>query len=233
MRHLYTGIHSIPAAPLFLEGSDCLISSTVAVSRMANLPPVHLESDVLDYMTGLQAGCVDTLAIPPEAAWAERRLVQHVARTYLLGNQDELSDDDFQAQLAWCNGAQFHENACFNSVLAVAMLSGAPRELVLPHLAARVALVPGTVVLLDSAQPFAVLHPGATTFEPSDYAAEDDRTVLCVLDLARDIPGLQLLMQFQEEIAAPPPSALALTDTMRVHAETGQWLDPAKPAISA
>lgn len=232
MRKLDIGIHPIPARPLLLESSHCLVSPTVAVSRLASFPPLALEQDALDYMQGTAVGNVDVMAVPPEAKSMERRLAHHVARTYHLGDGNQLSDDDYQSQVLWCHGASFHEDAVFDCVLAVMLWDGEARDLVLPHLGVVVPMTPGSVVLLDSAQPHGLLLPGHRTFDAAQYQNPASRSVFCTLDLPRDLPGLQKLMGYDTSPRIIPRDVFRMADDMGVDETCGSWV-PARFAVSA
>lgn len=224
MRKLDIGIHPIPARPLFLASGRCLVAPTIAVSRLAKFPPMALEQDALDYMENTAVGIVDVMSVPPEAVDMATRLAQHVARTYNLGNGDQLDEDDYQSQVLWCQGASFHEDAVFDCVLAVMLWQGDARDLVLPHLGVVVPMQPGTVVLLDSAQPHGLLLPGQRTFDASHYTDEASRSVFCTLDLPRFLPGLQTLMKFEQNPRALPPEVFRIADNMGVNETDGSWL---------
>jgi hypothetical protein len=232
MRKLESGIHHIPARPLFLESSNCLVSSTIAVSRLAALPNLHLESDVLEHMQGIMVGDVDVMAVPPEAAQVELRLAQHVARIYGLGDTNELTAFDCTSQVLWCQGAAFHEDAVFDSVTAVLLCEGDDRDLVLPHLGVVVPMTRGTVVLFDSAQPHGLLMPGHTTFDAQHYQQESARSVFCTLDLPRDLAGLKDLMQFEVDPRRISRDAFRLLGSTRVDSRNGSWIEHpvARPA---
>lgn len=230
MRQLDSGVHRLPARPLLLESSNCLVSAAVAVSHLQDFPGMHLESDAVDVMTSTPCGQVDTMAVPPEAAVAERRLREHVARIYRLGNGECLSDEDAPSQVLWCTGAAFHEDAVFNSVLAVALWHGADRDLVLPHLDVVVPMRRGTVVLFDSAQPHGLLKPGKRLFSAADFGGEPDRSVFCTLDLPRDLAGLCSLMQYVVEPRHVGRDVFRFGCDTGVNESTGAWM-PRRYAI--
>lgn len=224
MRKLDIGIHNIPARPLLLDSSFCLVSPTVAVSRLGTFPPLTLEQDVLDCMANTPAGTVDMVAVPPEAKAMEQRLAQHVARTYQLGDGQSLNDDEYQSQVLWCQGASFHEDAVFDCVLAVMLWHGECRDLVLPHLDVVVPMEPGMVVLLDSAQPHGLLLPGHRTFDASHYQDACARSIFCTLDLPRDLPGLQKLMAYEQGPRHLPRYTFRIADNMGVDETNGRWV---------
>lgn len=225
MRKLDIGIHAaLPSQPLYLESSDCLVSNTVAVSRLAQFPASHLSNQTRADMSDSVVGDVAVMGVPPEAQTLCERFVQHVGQVYGLGDRGVIADDDLQAQLVWCNGAAYHEDACFNCVLAVMLWSGPSRDLVLPHLNAYVAMEPGTVVLFDSSQPHGLLHRGERVFDKARYPAGSELSVFCGLDLPRDLRGLRALMAFEPEPLQVPAAAFRLREGTGVDSRTGAWL---------
>lgn len=234
MRNLNTGIHHIESRPLFLESSGCLVSPVVAVSRMSNFPALNLEPDVIAYMGDTPVGDVDVMAVPPEAAAMENRLMSHLSNTYLLGGGRGLDPDDCQSQVVWCQGAAFHEDACFNCVLAVMLWDGPPRDLVLPHLGVRVRLEPGMVALFDSAQPHGLLCSGDSVFSKEKFMEESSRSIFCTSDLARDMPGLSNLMMFETNPKSIPRDTFRIAAATRVDGATGAWLNVtnSKPTVT-
>ncbi len=233
MRTLQTGIHPVPAQPLFVESSACLVSSTIAISRLTDLPAMQLEADVLELMQGTLVGDVDVTAVPPEADEVEQRMLRHVSQVYGLGNGRQLEDGEYQSQILWCQGAAFHEDAVFDCVTAVMLWEGEARDLVLPHLGVVVPLTPGTVVLFDSAQPHGLLMPGHRQFDARHYQDPSTRSVFCTMDLPRDLPGLQALMQFECEPRGVRRDAFRLQASTGVDSTTGAWQARKYPVVSA
>jgi hypothetical protein len=228
MRNLDIGIHQLPARPLYLESTGTVASSTIAVSRIAAVPPCSLPAATLAHMAETPAGDVDVMPVPPEAADIDQRLRGHLQSVYGLSVPDaprHLPNEwGAETQVLWCNGAAFHDDACFDSVLAVLLWAGPPRDLLLPHLGARVRLVPGVVALFDSAQPHGLLVPGENEFVAAAYPSDTPRSVFCTLDLARDTPGLKALMRFDGSPRFVPAGALRVTGEMGIDAATGRWL---------
>jgi hypothetical protein len=176
-------------------------------------------------MTKTQVGNVETMRVPKLHCQLPLAFAEHLTAMYSMGPARDLFEDKDQAQLLWCQGASFHEDGVFDCVLAVMLWAGDPRDLVLPHLGVAVRMMPGTVVLMDCAQPHGLLLPGETTFQKEKYENESARSIFLTIDLPRYVTGLEDLMKFNTDPVGLPQGYKRIRGSTTVDEGTGTWVE--------
>ncbi len=148
-------------------------------------PPARLVADWqrdVDEQLGLEPGDVEPLSLPrARTRWPDyRRCVQAMADwSASLGLRGLLQDSELA--LMACRGARVHHDGeQYGHAAFCNLFLGEDRGLDLhfPAIDLRIPLVRGSAVIFDTGQPHAVIDRARGSFDPADFDASRDRTLV-------------------------------------------------------
>jgi hypothetical protein len=202
-------LHAVAAPPLIAAGQRL----RAVAGRIGS---VAVEPDPLLLR---QAGDVDVAApvigrVQSGGTWTDAEAFRRL-RAALAPCGDAL-----RQRFEWyvCRGAFFHTDAHYADVLfGVWYLAGPPVELVFPRPRLRMPLTPGMAAVFDPFEVHGVLKPGASGYQPADYAGSPP-SVMAGFEL-------ELSERVREHfgIGAPESGARVVGSTTRVAAATGDF----------
>lgn len=182
-------------------------------------PPARLAADwerELSSRPGFEPGDVDSLPLPrARMRWPDYRRCVQAAADWVRGAGlgDVLAHSDIA--LMACRGARYHHDAEQYGSAAFCNLflsDDQGLDLHFPQSGHRIALVCGTVVVFDTAQPHAVVPRGRSDFDAADFAAGRERTlVFLTWELPIEDPALSQVLG----IAFQPGASCSPADPAR------------------
>jgi hypothetical protein len=196
-------------------------------------PPARLLAD-WSRESDFEPGDVESLSLPrARRHWPDYRdCVRAVSDwTTSLGLHGVLDDADIA--LMACRGARYHHDGLqYGGAAFCNLFLTGDKELDLhfPGTGQRIALVAGTAVIFDTAQPHAVIDRRAAGFDAADFPAGSDRSlVFLTWELPLDA-GVARALRIDLDVA--PARALAIDDEqirrgdarVEVCAASGRWL---------
>jgi len=195
-------------------------NTTLALPALPARLVADWEREMTQHMA-LEAGDVEPLPLArARARWPDfRRVLQAMAQwAGTLGLADALADGEMA--LMACRGARYHHDAAHYGAAAFCNLfvgEDKGLDVHFPLAGQRIALVRGTALLFDTAQPHAVVPRGSSRFDAADFAPGCDCSQYFLSwELPIEQPAVARLLQVRFDVAPSTTATTAQPDEPQV-----------------